>query len=374
MGTQALLSLLMIVRNERKSIVKTLASTLPHVDRFTILDTGSTDGTQEIVAQLSEEYGVPGRIHEEPFVDFATCRNRCIELANQEATYFLSMDANDELRGGTALNTWCRNYRGKTGPEFHSFLVRVKWNHEIFTMQRLFRSDARCRYKGVVHEYLATEHSATLVVEGVHVFHERHLDEDKSRARWEQDCVLLEEELRRKPDDLRSLFYLGQSYVSVGKYEKAFECYTRRAQLGGQDEETYIALYRRAELCERFLDRPWEEIEEMYMSAHKHTPDRAEPLVRVGLHYANSAKPEVAYRHLRRACDLPIPYHHNMNVDLELYEFGRWDLLGAVAYYVGHLEEGRAALLKALEFPALPAETRRQVQANLAVYEQKLMS
>lgn len=374
MSAKPLVSLLMIVKDERYAIEKTLASTLPYVDRFTILDTGSTDGTQEIIEQLSTQYGVSGRVFEEPFVDFSTSRNRCIELADREATYFLTMDANDELRAGGDLIGWCERYRSKQAAEFHSFLMRVKWNHEIFTMQRLFRGNAGCRYRGVVHEYLETEQAPTLTVENAYIFHERRTDEGKSRERWQRDCLLLEEELRRKPNDLRSLFYLAQSCVSTERYGDGFDYYTRRAELGGEDEETYIALFRRAELGEHFLGYSWNELEDMYMRAYRHSPDRADALVRIGRHYANSGDPGTAYRHLRLACDLPIPYHYNMNLDLELYEFGRWDLLGSVAYHVERYDEGRTAIRKALEFPSLSSEARQQLMTNLEIYERKRTS
>lgn len=367
-STQPLLSLVMIVKNERLTIQKTLASTLPHVDRYTILDTGSTDGTQEIIQALSKEHSTPGRVLEEPFVDFATSRNRCLALAGQEAVYFLSMDANDELREGGALVDWCRTYQSMKGPEHHSFLVRVRWNNELFSMQRLFRSDAGCRYVGRIHEHLETEVPPSLTVESAYVFHERDADEAKSRERWVRDCQLLEEELEDRPEDSRAMFYLAQSYVLTGRYQEGFDLYSSRAALGGPDEETFIALFRRAELAERFLQKPWEEIEQMYQQAHHHSPTRAEPLVRLGHHHANQGDYERAYHYLRHACDLPIPYDCTMNIDLELYEFGRWDLLGSVAYFVGRYDEGMQAIEKAMRFPDVTPEARRQLQINLQVY------
>ena len=64
---QPLLGLVMIVKNEARGIVDTLASVIPFVDRWTILDTGSTDGTQDLIRQ---HVGPDGQLFEEPFVDF----------------------------------------------------------------------------------------------------------------------------------------------------------------------------------------------------------------------------------------------------------------------------------------------------------------
>ena len=367
-----LLSLTMIVRNEQQSIAKTLGSVLPHVDRYTILDTGSTDGTQAAIGELGVRHNKPGRVFEEPFVDFAASRNRALELAAGEAVFHLSLDANDELRNGEALVRWCEQYHERSAAEYHAFLMRVQWNYEVFAMHRLFRSDADCRYTGVVHEHLQTQVPTSLLVEHAYVYHERELDEGKSRTRWERDCRLLEQALQRDPEDFRNLFYLAQSYVCCARYADGFKHYDQRAELGrvrGEaDEETFIAMYRRAELAERFLDLPWSEVEQLYRTAHEYCPERAEPLVRIGRYYARGHDYPVAYGVLKQACDLPIPHQARMNVDLELYDYGRWDLLGSVAYHVGEFEVGEAAVATALRFPGLTPAVQRQLEMNLQVY------
>ena len=68
-----LLTLAMMVKDEEATIAKTLLSAKPWVDRYVVLDTGSTDRTKEIVASTME--GVAGEIHDASFVDFATSRN-----------------------------------------------------------------------------------------------------------------------------------------------------------------------------------------------------------------------------------------------------------------------------------------------------------
>jgi hypothetical protein len=72
-----LLTLAMIVKDEARTIARTLLSAKPHIDRWCILDTGSTDGTQAIVCDAMSD--TPGELREELFVDFATTRNRGLE-------------------------------------------------------------------------------------------------------------------------------------------------------------------------------------------------------------------------------------------------------------------------------------------------------
>lgn len=78
--TRPLLTLCMIVKDEAHGIAKTLASAKPWIDRWCILDTGSTDGTPEIVRR--ELAGVTGNLAFDGFTDFATTRNQLLGLAS----------------------------------------------------------------------------------------------------------------------------------------------------------------------------------------------------------------------------------------------------------------------------------------------------
>jgi len=109
MSSSGLLTLSMIVKDEARTLERTLASIKPHIDRWVILDTGSTDGTQDVIRKAME--GVPGELHEEPFVDFATTRNRALDLAGSETEFVMWLDADDELVGGRALRQFLERER-----------------------------------------------------------------------------------------------------------------------------------------------------------------------------------------------------------------------------------------------------------------------
>ena len=93
----------MIVKNEALRIGTVLASYRPYIDAWTILDTGSTDGTQDLIRR--ELGGIPGNLHEEPFVDFATSRNRALDL-HGDRTVFSIMPNGDVLQGGDELRNF----------------------------------------------------------------------------------------------------------------------------------------------------------------------------------------------------------------------------------------------------------------------------
>jgi glycosyltransferase involved in cell wall biosynthesis len=65
----------MIVKNESKVIERLLESVVAIIDCYCICDTGSTDGTQEIIQDFFLKRGISGQVIEAPFVDFAHSRN-----------------------------------------------------------------------------------------------------------------------------------------------------------------------------------------------------------------------------------------------------------------------------------------------------------
>src|SRR6185369_12483437 len=156
---QPLLSLGMMVKDEAANLRKTLDSCAPFIDRFTILDTGSTDGTQDVVREWQGSCGLPGLLIEEPFVDFATSRNRVLELeasamnipnawspSNASSAVFLLMLSGDEtLVDGGAL----RSYLAQRADASHGgYCVLMHSGRGLFPSTRVLRIDAGWRYVG----------------------------------------------------------------------------------------------------------------------------------------------------------------------------------------------------------------------------------
>jgi len=89
------LCLNMIVKNEAPVIARCLASLRPIIDYWVIVDTGSTDGTQDKIRTLMAD--LPGELHERPWRDFAHNRTEALELARPHGEYVLIIDADDVL-------------------------------------------------------------------------------------------------------------------------------------------------------------------------------------------------------------------------------------------------------------------------------------
>ena len=79
------LCLSMIVRNEAPVILRCLASVLPLIDSWAIVDTGSTDGTQILIRDRLK--ALPGELYERPWRDFASNRTEALDLARGRGDY-----------------------------------------------------------------------------------------------------------------------------------------------------------------------------------------------------------------------------------------------------------------------------------------------
>ena len=100
------------------------------------------------------------------------------------------------------------------------------------------------------------------------------------------DAKLLQEELKKNPNDTRSQFYLAQSYKDAQEYEKAIIHYKKRVTMGGWNEEIYYSLYCIG-LCKELSGKYNFENEILldYLKAFNYRNTRLEALYNILMYY-----------------------------------------------------------------------------------------
>jgi glycosyltransferase involved in cell wall biosynthesis len=357
----------MIVKDEARTLESTLTSVKPYIDRWCILDTGSSDDTPRVVRDAMA--GVPGALHEEPFLDFAATRNRGLDLCGLDSDFILWLDADDVLQGGGELRSFLAGVRDARGPDREAYYVPVRVPGATFDSARVVASRAGWRFRGSVHEVLMHPDRGppSHRIPGVTIAH--HADGQgaaRSKARWERDVRLLESELTQDPRATRPAFYLGMTLLWLGRYEPAIAALDRRIDLGGWSEEVFFAKLSKARAA-LHTTRPWAEVLAMYLDAHAAAPHRAEPLCDVAARYDREGNHALALLFARRAYELPLPTADSLFVEEDVYAWRAADLVGTHAYWLGEYELGEQAASKAVA--AKPGETR--LVQNLAFYEKR---
>ena len=339
-----LLGLVMIVKNEAKRISQVLASYRPYINTWTILDTGSTDGTQDMIR--TELADIPGALYEEPFVDFATSRNRALER-HGTSTIFSIMPNGDVLEGGAELVSFLQAH--KSNLMHGAYRVRISPGHYYHPL--VMRTGFGWRYKWRTHE-CAVGPNIGPHIDGVTVFRDRGTrTSEEWKQRWERDVVLLNEDREADPNDPRPYFYLGQTHECLGQYEQALPFFEQRSKMGGYFDEVYEAKFRIGKMMEK-LGRPWAEIQQAYLEAFAHDPRRAEPLYAISQYWydrGGNGGHAVSRLFAVPAAEMPKPAT-DLFLDEDVYTWKAADRASISSFYSGHKDEGRDFAEQAVSF------------------------
>ena len=322
--------LCMIVKNEAPVIRRCLDSVRPIIDHWVIVDTGSTDGTQDIIRDHLKD--LPGELHERPWQDFAHNRSEALTLARTHGDYSLIIDADDEL----ALP------EGFRLPELTADAYVLDIHNPPLRYRRiqLVRNTLPWRYRGVLHEVLACEGTQRegylpLVIRCNH---------DGARQRspetYRNDAETLERALQTEYSPLmrsRYIFYLAQSYRDCGQPEQALQNYLARAELGFWREEVFDSLLNAARIKEA-LGHPEQEVIDTYLRAANAVPTRAEALHGASRFCRSKNRFEEGYQLAKRGLAISQP-SDALFVEPWIYEYGLLDELAVNGYWSGHYQD-----------------------------------
>ena len=348
------ISLCMIVKDESAVIERCLRSVLPLLDAWTVVDTGSSDGTPALVQSMLGH--LPGRLHHRPWRNFAENRSEAFELNRDLADYHLVVDADDwlEFKGEFRMPDRKADW----------YALSVHFQEIRYHRPQLFRSALPWCYRGAVHECaVCPEARVSGFLEDLR-YHVGFGEGARSRKpeKYMEDARLLEKALADEPDDSRNVFYLAQSYRDAGLLTEAAEAYERRCRLEGWGEERYVSHLERARLLKR-LDVPAQVPAELLI-AYQLNPFRAEALTELAEFYREQGQWNLAHLFAARAAELPMPVE-GLFLEEPAYRWRAQDELALAEFYTGRFGAARERTEKLLDVLTLPEPDRQRLQGNL---------
>ena len=346
----------MIVRNEAHIVHEVLDCVAPYISYWVIVDTGSEDGTQDVIRGHMAKLGIAGEIHERPWKNFGHNRSEALDLAQGHADYIWVVDADDLVIGTPDFSQLSADScELRYGPA----------DGFTYWRQQVFRDGLPWKYGGVVHEFIMCDEPFRIQrLLGDYYLDSRRLGgRNLDPQKYARDRDLLLVEVERDPDDSRSVFYLAQSYFDLGDFANARRWYQRRAEMGGWEEEVYYSLLRVGESMLR-LGEPWPETQDAFLRAYESRPTRAEALHAIACYYRSNGRFQLGHMFAQRAASIPVPAEDILFVWTGAHSWAALDEQAVCASQLGLHSEAFAICRKLLAGNELAPEDRVRVATN----------
>lgn len=367
--------LLMIVRDEETIIERCLDSVKNIFDTYIICDTGSVDGTVEKIKMFMEKHNKTGEVTHRAWKNFGENKSYVLKYFRHEskvsdAKYIMWLDA-DEVFIRNRNDTFSYLTQ-KDADDLYTKLESAKENVYMFPTLycglqydrwQIARNNQDYRWDYPVHElFVGAVDNSMLFTNFLYNFSRKEGNSSKSTS-TRRDAQMLEDYLKENPNEPRCTFYLAQVTSDI---DQSIENYKKRLELGGYNEEKYMACLRLG----RLLKNEDEKIS-YWLRAIDIVPERLESIYELMMLYHNK-------NNFKRACTygrLASDNRTNMKFLFQehaIYEY-KFDYYFALClYYNNEYDKAYIVGRKTMDMIHLcPPDVEKQARANMIFYEKK---
>jgi glycosyltransferase involved in cell wall biosynthesis len=356
------LALNFICKDESHVIGKMLESAKSITDLIVATDTGSTDGTQDIIRKFGEDNNIPTYVYDRPFDNFENSRNNSMEKL-REVVKELGWDP-DKVHGywfdcdETVIvqPNFDKKQFTKDLYMMNTYIGQMKYTRNTF-----FKVSKPFRWYGPVHEFIVCDDKniTSGLAENIHV------DVKMTGNSWQGDIPakykahahVLEKYIDNDRKDPRWIFYTAQSYHDSAslpnnkeeneeRLRRALKYYRERtSRPDGYAEEIYYSQFRIGTIM-RILEEPWALTHQECLKAYTMDPARGESIKTIIDYYLQVGEWHMAYLYTK-FCKVNFhgknPYPKRLLfVDESLYTWKFAEAHAAACFYTGRMDEAKA--------------------------------
>ena len=377
--TDTIIGVLLMIKNEAKSIAVTLNSTKNYFKHIIVYDTGSTDNTIHIVKECCHKNNQKLHLKQGLFIGFPESRNESLDFAESvNVDKLILMDAGDEFKTtykpidflniirkfpydcGIVKQQWLMSHNtgnsNSSNLEEHSD-IRFLCNHKGLRYDVDYPVHEMIKYDDTTNDTTnSTTHRIATISDIFLLYQDRIKYGGSTESRYTKDIVLLS---KAKPNK-RNLFFLAQSYMSIDDYHNGYKYNLLCIDAGGPFDTTIgdnTTSYIRAGYCAMMCHFSEDKIIDNLLMSIKINKDKLieppiDPYIYILKYYMDNHNPEKALLYIDDLFKLDIKKQEcNKNLNPYFYDYTRWNLISVICLMCNQkLDKGFQALNKIMHY------------------------